>query len=223
MRSTARIPSNMPERSLALLALDYPPGLGGIQTLTREIYGRLGDLTRLVVAPALAPGVAEDAGSLPPTRTRHGAGQGWSTLLYLREAAAKAARDRRPPCLLHCNHLFTGYAGWWLRRRHGLPFVVWGHGEEITRHQYPRWAGRMLADAAGIFVVSDFTAARMRELLPKARRLPPMVTVPLGARSVGAKPRSVTVMLVTPEGQPLLQFLDERGQVVQSLPQGAKS
>ncbi|HUX68205.1 MAG TPA: glycosyltransferase family 4 protein [Terriglobales bacterium] len=170
-----------PPTSLLLLALDFPPATGGIQTLTWEIYSRLADLTRLAVAPALPPGeAAGDAAGLPLLRTRRPVGQGWETLAYLREAAALLQRQRRPPALLHCNHLFAGYAGWWLRRRWGLPYLVWAHGEEITKTRHPWLLRRSLGGAAAILVNSDFTAARVRERLPAA---PPIHKIPLGANA----------------------------------------
>ncbi|HVA63907.1 MAG TPA: glycosyltransferase family 4 protein, partial [Terriglobales bacterium] len=169
-----------PTPSLLLLALDFPPTTGGIQTLTWEIYSRLADLTRLAVAPALPLDASDgDAGSFPLVRTRRPVGQGWETVHYLREAAGLLQRQRRPPCLLHCNHLFAGYAGWWLRRRWGLPYVVWAHGEEITKSRHPRLLRASLGAAAAIFVNSDYTAARVRERLrPQA---PPICKIPLGA------------------------------------------
>lgn len=165
-------------RTLLLLALDFPPTTGGIQTLTWEVYSRLAGLTRLAVAPAAASEVG-DAGGLPLVRTRHGPGAGWDTFSYLREAAALLQRQRRQPCLLHCNHLFAGYAGWWLRRRWGTPYVVWAHGEEITKCRHPWLLRASLGGAAAILTNSDYTAARVRERV--GARTPPIHKIPLGA------------------------------------------
>ncbi|MGH9479164.1 MAG: glycosyltransferase family 4 protein [Terriglobales bacterium] len=171
-----------PHRTLLLLATDFPPSTGGIQTLTWEIYSRLADLTRLAVAPAapLGPMDPLDNDALPLTRTRRGLAPGWPTLHYLRQAASLIQRQRRPLALLHCNHLFAGFAGWWLRRRWGLPYLVWVHGEELTKCRYPRLARASLTSAAAICCNSAFTADQVRRCL-LGRRLPPLHQVVLGA------------------------------------------
>lgn len=179
----APLPRTEPHRTLLLLATDFPPSIGGIQTLTWEIYSRLADLTRLAVAPA-APaalrGEAAGPGALPLMRTPRLLAPGWPTLHYLRHAAGLIQRQRRPPALLHCNHLFAGIAGWWLRRRWGLPYVVWVHGEELTKCRLPRLARATLASAAAICCNSAFTAGQVRQYL-HGRRVPPLHQVVLGA------------------------------------------
>jgi phosphatidylinositol alpha-1,6-mannosyltransferase len=165
-------------RTLLLLATDFPPATGGIQTLTWEVYGRLGDLMRLAVAPASgAPAAGESGWRL--RRARRACGGGWTAAAYLREAAALLAPEAAPPCLLHCNHVQAALAGWWLRRRHGVRYVVWVHGEELTKHRFPRLAGVCLRGAAAVIANSRFTAERARDLM--GRRGPEVRIVPLGA------------------------------------------
>jgi phosphatidylinositol alpha-1,6-mannosyltransferase len=166
-------------RSLALLALDYPPSTGGIQTLTSEIYSRLADLTRLTVAPA-APAAPAALPNDTLLRTRHPSAQGWRTLLYLRDAAALLAPHRQPPLLLHCNHLFAAYAAYWLRRRYRLPYLVWVHGEELSRSRHPTADRLVLRAADAILVNSDFTANLVGRLLQPSTA-PPIYKIPLGA------------------------------------------
>lgn len=179
--------------SLALLATDFPPTLGGIQTLTVEIYSRLADLTNLAVAPAAPAGVAAPDGyGLPLVRTQAELGGGLSTLAYLREATRVLASARTPPGLLHCNHLFAGYAGWWLHRRRGWRYAVWVHGEELGKVRNRRLAAQTLAGASLILTNSEFTAELTRHALGR-RAQPPVVIVPLGAPS-----RWITAPLAPP-------------------------
>ena len=165
-------------KSLLLLATDFPPAHGGIQTLTWEVYGRLGDILRLAVAPAsTAPAPGEER--WPLRRTRHGCGSGLGALRYLREAAALLERERAAPCLLHCNHLLAAHAGLWLRRRHGLRYAAWVHGEEVAKWRFPKLAAASLRGAAAVIANSRFTAARARDLMNG--RGPEVHVVPLGA------------------------------------------
>jgi|GEM_PF-5269134 len=158
-----------PAPSLVLLTLDYPPSLGGIQTLTTEIYSRLADLARVVIAPSAGAPAAPPSG-LNVLRSRHPSGQGLRTAVYLRDAARLARPHLGPRVLLHCNHLFAAYAARWLRRRAGVRYLVWVHGEELTKHRYPALARHSLRAAAGILVNSEFTADRVRTLLEAALR-----------------------------------------------------
>lgn len=169
--------------TLALLATDFPPSVGGIQTLTVEIYARLADLTQLAVAPAV-PADRTDNGAhgLPLVRTGQPAGGGVRMLRYLHAATRLLQCERTPPALLHCNHLFAAYAGWWLRRRRGWRYAVWIHGEELGKVRNHQLAASTLAHASLILTNSEFTAALARHALGR-RPAPPLVIVPLGAPS----------------------------------------
>ena len=173
-----------PGRSLLLLATDFPPARGGIQTLTWEIYSRLAGITRRAVAPASGEGDAE-AARLPLSRTAARLGSQLALLRYLRQATAVLAPACAPPCLVHCNHLFAAYAAQRLERRSGARYLVWAHGEEITKCRFPGRARGALAGAAAILVNSDFTAARVVELV--GSRLPPVRKIALGATAEWAR------------------------------------
>lgn len=189
-----------PPRTLALFATDFPPALGGIQTLTAAVYRRLADITAVAVAPALPPGLPEPVSGLPLVRTRRSGGAGLAQLAYLREAARTLRRQRSGPLLLHCNHLFAGFAARWLCRP--LPYLVWIHGEELTKCRYPALARAALRRASAILVNSAFTAARVRDALGP-QNIPPIHKIPLGvepSRILPAPlpppaPRSVPVIL----------------------------
>jgi len=164
-------------KDLALMALDFPPSRGGIQTLTWEIYSRLNDRLCVAVAPACAG--PDPAAGWPIHRTRRDSGQGWNTIGFLREAAAELARHRAQPLLLHCNHLFGGYAGSWLRWRHGVRYVVWAHGEELTKHRHPSAMRIALGRAEAVFANSAFTADVVGRICGRSR--PEVHEIPLGA------------------------------------------
>lgn len=177
------LPAAAAARSLLLLATDFPPARGGIQTLTAEIYSRLADITRRAVAPAAQDATAFAA--LPLTRTAAPLGPNLALLRYLRQAAAVLAPECTPPCLVHCNHLFAAYGAHRLQRRTGARYLVWAHGEEITKCRFPARARGALAGAAAILVNSDFTAARVRDLV--GHRTPPLHKITLGATPAWAR------------------------------------
>jgi len=130
------------------------------------------------------------ADGLPVVRTRVEAGQGWGTLRYLHEAAGLLRARRESNWLLHCNHLFAGYAGWWLRRRCGLPYVVWVHGEELSKSRHRSLVRASLAGASALLTNSEFTANMLRGDLGSAA--PPIHKIPLGARPEWLRPELST-------------------------------
>lgn len=148
--------------------------------MTSEIYTRLADLTRVVIAPAAPQDLArQEDETLTVLRSRHASSRGLRTAFYLRDAARLARPHLAPGRLLHCNHLFAAYSAYWLRLRADARYLVWVHGEELTKHGYPALARLSLRSAAAILVNSDFTAERVRALLEG--RTPPIHKIPLGA------------------------------------------
>jgi len=165
-----RVGAAAPVPPLCLLAADFPPGLGGIQTLTAEVYTRLADITELIVAPGQPGARAWDAAhpALPVRRLRSVPG-GWSaTLRFAAQAVACLRRQGlcRADAVLHCNNLTAAYIGWWLHVSAGWRYVAWVHGEDVLRTRAPRFTRRVLAGAELVLTNSAFTQRAVLRLLP---------------------------------------------------------
>lgn len=140
---------------LLLLAADFPPSVGGIQTMLLEIFRRLPD--KVV---ALAPG-RDDANHAerPPFRvirvtsaTRLGL---LGSLRMLVSALAQAVRHR--PDVIVCGHVLTGPIGLvvkWVFRR---PYVVFTYAYEVQRKHWARLVGLVLRRADAVVAISAYT------------------------------------------------------------------
>lgn len=140
---------------ILLLAADFPPAVGGIQTLLLEIFRRLGD-----EITALAPGRDDvsAAGRLPFTVVRVTRASRLGALGMLRMLALAVTRSLfRPPDLVVCGHVLTGPIGLamkWLFRR---PYVVLTYAYEVQRKRWARLVGFVLRHADAVVAISAYT------------------------------------------------------------------
>lgn len=162
-----------------LLALDYPPQVGGIQRYCAELAAALhrrGE--RVLVIASAQPGDAEfDAGQPFPTRRVPVAGKAQAARA-LAAAVEQTVRDNvlgEPAAAVLCGKWFPeGAACLLLRRRLRLPYVLLAHGREITLTggNLMKWAmQRMVArHAAGALVVSRYAGEQVaRRGVPRER------------------------------------------------------
>ncbi len=153
-----------------LLALDYPPQVGGIQRYCAELAAALhrrGE--RVLVVASAQPGDAQfDARQPFPTRRVRAAGKAQAARA-LAAAVEQAVADNmlgEPVAAVLSGKWFPeGAACLLLRRRLGLPYVLLAHGREITLTggNLMKWAmQRMVArHAAGALVVSRYAGEQV--------------------------------------------------------------
>lgn len=140
---------------IMLLAADFPPSIGGIQTLLLEIFRRLPD-----EVVALAPGRdAPDPPARPPfqvVRVTPGTRLGLlGTLLMLVRALAYAVR--RPPDLVVCGHVLTGPIGLVMQALFRCPYVVYTYAYEVRRKRWARLVSLVLRRADAVIAISVYT------------------------------------------------------------------
>lgn len=151
-----------------LVATDFPPTRGGIQTLLREFCDRASCEIR-VVAPA-DPGYARIDAALrvPVRRVRAGAGRllGGARRGFVAPLAIAAVREagRFDPDVVFAGHVLAAPGGIWLRRRRGIPLVVGAYGVELIAPRVGRVAARVLPHADRVLSVSRFTMEAARRL-----------------------------------------------------------
>lgn len=165
--------------ALILLALDYPPALGGIQRycfeLARALHAR--GMKLLVIASRQEDAEGLDAAQPFPT-VRVPSVSKTADALALSAAVEKALRDdllgEPVTALLAGKWAPEGVAALLLRRRLGLPFAVLGYGREmtLTGGNIMKWLVQrsVLRGAAGGLAISHYTAGQMaRRGLPPSR------------------------------------------------------
>ncbi len=171
--------SGATERSLILLAADFPPSTGGIQTATWELYSRLAPEIRTVVAPGQPGAAAWDQRSPLKIQRLAGTLSIPGIARYWANALTQLLRSHPRKCVVHCNHLFVSPVGLWLKQLTGTPYVVFIHVEELTNCRFPRLARRLLQQSDGVIVNSHYTQAAVEQLIGAGRL--PMLRVHFGA------------------------------------------
>jgi phosphatidylinositol alpha-1,6-mannosyltransferase len=146
-------------RKNVVLALDFPPGTGGIQSYNQELWGRGGFGELAVVAPEAAGDAAHDKG-FPGKVKRLPSGSGYvGRIKYLAALALylPGYLMRRP--VLHVSHTALSPVAWPFSRFVRAPLVVWTYALELNN---PRFAlpTRLLLDRADrVVVISEYTRA----------------------------------------------------------------
>jgi len=143
---------------ILFLAADFPPAVGGIQTMLIELLRRLPD--EIVV---LAPGPSlEDGGErfrvIRVTRTPR---LGFLGLARMLVAALRVCAAGRPD-LVVCGHVITGPVGLFLKWVFRRPYVVLTYAWEVRRKRWSRLLGRVLHAAAAVVAISRFTREAVR-------------------------------------------------------------
>jgi phosphatidylinositol alpha-1,6-mannosyltransferase len=150
---------------------DYPPDRGGIARLYGELCERLPNVDVSTVAAAGAPPPAD----ANVHRMGFGMQRAHRPINILRWArwATQFARDHQV-ALVHAGNIRpSGYVAAMLRRRLGIPYIVYVHGKDLLKERRKgqnRWLVRagtreILGNAAAIIANSSATATLAKELL----------------------------------------------------------
>ncbi len=153
-----------------LVATDFPPTRGGIQTLLRQFVERAKCDVR-VVAPA-DPGFAAVDAQLPIPVRRVNAipyvrvGSVRARRLLVPALALGAIREARSwkPDIVFAGHVLAAPGGVWLRRRKHIPLVIGTYGVELISPRIKRAAAWALPKADRVLAVSRFTMDAARAL-----------------------------------------------------------
>jgi phosphatidylinositol alpha-1,6-mannosyltransferase len=167
-------------RHHVLLTPDFPPDLGGIATYLFSIYDGLAPLA--VVAPR-RPGCHEFDSAREYTACRLPTLQGvpWlrgcSYLVQSYRAVRRLLEGGRDgqetgaPLILHCGHVHAAFLARRLKRRYGVPYLVWTYALEVTDRWLRRPIRAVLRDADLILTDSDYTRRSVERLGADASRV----------------------------------------------------
>jgi len=147
----------------ALLTTDFPPALGGISNYLFNVYRQFDLRWMTLIAPQHPDAEAFDSAQayfaerfraaldVPGLR---GAWQIWR----MRREAEKLVRRNRS-VILHCGHVNAAIAARKLKRRYGVPYLLWTHALEIMDEWLRASILPAMLDADLVIANSAFTRA----------------------------------------------------------------
>ncbi len=154
-----------------LLAWDFPPKRGGIQTWLLELARRLPDAQVRVLAPRVPGDRAFDAASGCWVARLGMARFGripW--MLQLAVGTVRQCVTWRPDVIV-CGHVMTAPAALLARRLLAVPYVVFTYGQEIRRTHWKQLLSFLLPNARLVVACSRFTRSAALELAVPPERV----------------------------------------------------
>ncbi|MGC5077840.1 glycosyltransferase family 4 protein [Agrococcus sp. DT81.2] len=183
--STAALPAR--EIRVLLVTPEYPPTLGGIQSLLHEITSAMPRASVMVLTPDAPGGAAFDADA--GVRTERVPVRGSTPLvrnLVFNLRGLLRLSGWRPDVVL-TGHVVSAPLAYAASRRFGVPLVVYAHGKEIQGR--PRLAGWALRHCAAAVAVSQYTRGLLLDTVRGRQHAPvhvvhPGVHIPAGRTAV---------------------------------------
>jgi phosphatidylinositol alpha-1,6-mannosyltransferase len=182
-----------PPPEVLVLTPDFPPDVGGIQTLVLRLSSELTRFRPRVVTRNAAGGRGFD-GRLPFSVSRSPALAGRLDIVALNAFGLAAGLRRRPSVILSA-HIVTGPAALALGKALGRPVVQYVHALEVTRR--PELARRVLRGADAIVAVSRYSrslAERVTGGAAPVRIVPPGVDAPAEPPDLPMRDSSIVVV-----------------------------
>ncbi|ERG65094.1 hypothetical protein L332_11670 [Agrococcus pavilionensis RW1] len=168
---------------MLLVTPDFPPGVGGVQSVMHRIAAAMPNADVTVLTPD-APGAAafDRTASVRVRRVRVPAGPPKLRSAAFNARGLFAIRGLRPDVVLS-GHIASSPLGIAAARLHRVPFVVYAHGKEVLGH--PALAAWALRSSAGAVAVSRFTRGLLLETVggrphPPVHVIHPGVEIPPG-------------------------------------------
>ncbi len=168
----------------------------------------------------------------------HGFGKAWQARVVLRWARLLSALLRRERFdLVHAGDFFlSGVTAWWTWRRKKIPYVLYAYAEELNCQLKRRdrfWGAlkgrvyrRLARDAAGMVVVSDYTASLLEQFgAPREKILKIVPMVAPGAEVAPEGLREARRRWNLPEGEKVIftagRMIERKGQdkLIEALPE----
>ena len=166
--STLRTPEGCSEAmrwlgSGVLLAIDFPPVLGGISNFLFNVYRQFDLLQMTLIAPQHPDAERFDSAQsysverFRPAIDVPGIRGAWQVWRMYGEAAKLVKRN--PDLVLHCGHVNAAVAARKLKRRYGTPYLLWTYALEIMDERLRASILPAMREADLVITISEFTSA----------------------------------------------------------------
>lgn len=160
-----------------LVATDYPPSVGGIQSMLREFTVRAKADLR-VIAPDHPRAASFDESVPVPVRRVKGIAAAGSMRGYAPGLALSTLNEAKAwePDVVFAGHVLAAFGGIRLRRSRKIPLVVATYGVELVAPRLRKAAAWVLPRADRVLAVSHFTMEAARKAGARVGRV-----IPVGA------------------------------------------
>lgn len=196
-----------------LLTTDFPPNLGGIATHLWNIYSRSPMDELSLIAPSTQGCADFDAAheykSLRVSPLGHIPGLRGLSFVWKTRAAAKRIIAKDSDVVLHCGHIYSALVAHTLKRKYGVPYLVWTYALEVMDRRIAIPIRNALREADLVIAISDYTRgyveklgvdpARIVKIRPAAdpRRFSPSVATASAAQRFGLVGKRVILSIGT--------------------------
>ena len=156
-------------RKIVMLALDFPPSIGGIQTLTYNICLSLKDTSLVIIAPYNPNSelfdIRQDFQIIRPKSSLFNSGR-FGKLFYCLWCMGVLLRQKKRNNIkiVLCNHIWSGFPAFFIHRMLGIPYVVITHALEIMDENSRFLVTKILQNAAYVICYSEFTKQKILNL-----------------------------------------------------------
>lgn len=154
-------------KSLLISGQYFPPQTGGISNYMRSVCDTLGrDEICCLTGVPWKDGRAANGGGFRVYRRPSAFAKAWAAQAPGLGLALLEILLRERPKVIQIATAYDGYIGLWLRRRFGLPYVVYAHGNEILDAAQSAWKRpkESLRQASRVLAVSRYTATLVEKL-----------------------------------------------------------
>lgn len=163
------IERRLDNRKIVILALDFPPSIGGIQTYAYNICLALKQASPVIIAPYHLESESFDKGEdfriIRPKSSLFNAGR-FCKLFYLLWCirALFGLNKRNIIKLILCNHIWCGLLAFFINRLVGIPYAVMTYALEIMDENSGFLVKKILKHAAYVICISEFTKQKILNL-----------------------------------------------------------
>lgn len=173
------------KRKIVILALDFPPSIGGIQTYTYNICLSLKDTSPVIIAPyhpkSESFDTKQDFQIIRPKLSLFNSGR-FCKLFYLIWCvrAFFGLKKRNIIKIILCNHIWPGFPAFFISKLFRIPYAVITHALEIMDENTRFLVKRILKNASYVICISEFTKQRVLNLgvnEDKIKKVPPAVNL----------------------------------------------
>lgn len=161
-------------KSLLISSAYFPPQTGGISNFMGSVCTSLGRAEVCCLTSVPVKNEHRVNGSGPKVYRRPAAfAKKWVVQAPALGMTFLEILTRERPNVVQIATTYEGYIGLWLRKRLGLPYVVYAHGNEILEAAQSKWEKprQSLRQASRVLAVSRYTATLVENLGVASERI----------------------------------------------------